>query len=302
MKCWILQPHESWIVDEMAKQFKRDNSEICTEKIEEADVVWAMADWCFEKIPSSHIKERKPIVQMLHHFVPEKFDQRAALMFVYRDQFTTAYTVPNEHTLQFIIEKGLTKKPVHVVPYWVDSQSWRKTADKLELRKKYGLPDNEFLVGSFQRDTEGHDLTSPKMEKGPDLFCDFVEMEHAAFVPFVVLAGWRRQYVISRLEKAGVAYKYFELPNQETLNELYQTLDLYPVCSRYEGGPQAFGEAGILGIPVISRPVGMATSVLPESAIDPDVWKAVPAVPNVEHIRTPGGYVKHIEILKSAIK
>ena len=26
------------------------------------------------------------------------------------------------------------------------------------------------LIGSFQRDTEGHDMISPKLVKGPDIF------------------------------------------------------------------------------------------------------------------------------------
>ena len=36
--------------------------------------------------------------------------------------------------------------------------------------KKYNLSNEDYIVGSFQRDTEGHDLHSPKLSKGPDLF------------------------------------------------------------------------------------------------------------------------------------
>ena len=31
------------------------------------------------------------------------------------------------------------------------------------------------LVGSFQRDTEGSDLISPKLIKGPDIFIEIVK-------------------------------------------------------------------------------------------------------------------------------
>lgn len=60
----------------------------------------------------------------------------------------------------------------------------------------------------MQRDTEGSSIASgnflPKLEKGPDVFCDIVEMynkTHSKDI-HVVLAGWRRQYVIDRLKKS----------------------------------------------------------------------------------------------------
>lgn len=311
MKIWILAPNENWIVDEMAKQFKSDNPKICTDDIKEADVVWAMADWCFDKIPYSYLLLGKPIVTMLHHFVPEKFDSNSEAFFRRRDRFTTLYTALNFRTRDFVVEKNLTQKPIHIVPCWVHTESWKKTGKKEELRKKYKIPDDAYTIGSFQRDTEGYDLKSPKLEKGPDLFVDFVikkwnswkdEEQKEQKMPFVVLAGWRRQYVMKRLDEEGIPYIYLERPSQEIVNELYQTLDLYPVTSRYEGGPQAFGEAGAIGIPVVSRPVGIAEIVLPKTSIGDDVFYAIPSVPNVDDLKTPKGYSKYIEILKSVIK
>ncbi len=173
---------------------------------------------------------------------------------------------------------------------------------KKRLREKYSLPVNAFVIGSFQRDTEGHDLISPKLEKGPDLLADAIITIHEARtksrfntlarVPpiHVVLAGWRRQYIMSRLDAASVPYTYFDRPPQDVLNELYQTLDLYPVTARQEGGPQSLIECGLLNIPVISRPVGIADMVLPNTAINDQVTLAFPSVPDVEHLRLPKGY------------
>ena len=74
------------------------------------------------------------------------------------------------------------------------------------------------------------------------------------------------------------------------MNELYQVLNLYPVTARYEGGPQSLIECGLLGIPVVSRDIGIASDVLPPSAINDDVTKATPCVPRVEHLKLPMGY------------
>ena len=304
MKIWILAPGENWIVDEMAKQFKQDNLEICTENIDNADVVWAMADWCWDRIPVSYLKSGKPILTMLHHFVPGKFSGVDEDNFVKRDRFTTAYTVPNFRTRDFI--SHLTNKTIHLVSYWAHTPSWKTTGTKDDFRKKYGIPAEAFVIGSWQRDTEGHDLKSPKLEKGPDLLADFICREHRKRAVVigdtpkvhVLLAGWRRQYIISRLEKERVPYTYIELPSQETINELYQVIDLYPVTSRYEGGPQALIETGMLGSKAVSRPVGIAEQVLTTHAIADDVGYATPEVPNVEHLKTPLGYEPFIKLLK----
>ena len=49
-------------------------------------------------------------------------------------------------------------------------QKFYEIKEKNILRSKYGFKENDYIVGSFQRDTEGHDLKSPKLSKGPDLF------------------------------------------------------------------------------------------------------------------------------------
>ena len=52
----------------------------------------------------------------------------------------------------------------------------------------------------FSKDTEGYDLKSPKLEKGPDIFFKQVE-KLIKEIKIVVLTEKRRQYLISQLEK-----------------------------------------------------------------------------------------------------
>jgi glycosyltransferase involved in cell wall biosynthesis len=216
-----------------------------------------------------------------------------------RDSVTDVYHVPNPRTADFI--KQLTDKPIHVIPYWANQKIWYPSkSSKSELRKRLGIPTDSYVIGSFQRDTEGRDLRSPKLEKGPDLLCDFIENRHKLDKSvFVVLAGWRRQYVCNRLVQANVPYKYFEKPQLDVVRDLYQLIDLYPVTSRYEGGPQSLIECGLMGIPVVSRPVGIAEQVLPPSAINKDVSCASPTVPNVEHLKLPRGYEPYVNLIET---
>ena len=61
------------------------------------------------------------------------------------------------------------------------------------------------LVGSFQRDTEGKDLLSPKLVKGPDRFLEIVQdMYKKDKNVKIILSGRRRQYLINNFKKYNI--------------------------------------------------------------------------------------------------
>lgn len=300
-RVYVLAPKEDWIVDRFVREWNEDNADISVLKPYGADVIWLLADWCWEQLAQAGALHGKKVLTTVHHIVPEKFSRIERMKFQLRDDVTTAYHVYNNRTLDFI--RPLTDKPIHLVPYWANQRIWRPTGTREDLRKKHGLPVDSYLIGSFQRDTEGKDLISPKLEKGPDLLADaiiaFRDKALDYFPVEVVLAGWRRQYITKRLLDAGIKYHYFELPEQEIVNELYQCLDLYPVTARHEGGPQSLIECGLLDVPVVSRPVGIAEQVLNQEAIRDDVVDARPAIPNVESMKLPGGYKPYRDLIQS---
>lgn len=299
-KVFVLAPNEDWIVDRFVREWNEDNADISVDDLYQSNVVWLMADWCWSHLPGYELLNRK-VITTVHHIVPEKFGTMQQQEFRQRDKYTTVYHVYNQSALDFI--RPLTNKPIHYISYWANQKIWRPTGEKQDLRKKHGLSSSAYLIGSFQRDTEGHDLISPKLEKGPDLLADAIiayrnRWNHHHSVE-VVLGGWRRQYIMQRLSEAGIRYTYFERPQQHVINELYQTLDLYPVTARTEGGPQSLIECGLLNVPVVSRPIGIASQVLPSVSIADDVTTAVPAVPNVESWKLPNGYEGYRKLIAS---
>ena len=52
-----------------------------------------------------------------------------------------------------------------------------------------------------------------------------------------------------------------------TLNKLYNCLDLYIVSSRIEGGPRAINECALAKVPIISSDVGIAQTILSKESI-----------------------------------
>lgn len=258
-------PGESWICDRFTKEFREHCADISVNSPYDADVIWLIADWCWRHIPYQILK-RKKVVTTNFHIVPEKFDESAKIDFGLRDDVTDLYHASCNKTAEYLKEVGATK-PIWTELVWVNGDMWRWIPDPREIRKELGIKEDDYVIGSFQRDTEGHDLKSPKLEKGPDIFCDYVELKAKEKNVIVLLGGWRRQYVINRLEKAGIRYIYKELPSFEELNKMYNALDLYVVGSRYEGGPQSILECATTLTPIISTDVGVAEHILAPMSI-----------------------------------
>lgn len=270
MKVFVLAPNEDWICDRFVAEWVRANPSITTANPADADVVWLLADWSWQRVPFRTLKPGCRVIATVHHIVPSKFD---AAEFSQRDALVHAYHVPcrvSERQVAWAQESlGLPKKPIFVIPFWVNGDIWfRERVDVAGL----GLPTDALLVGSFQRDTEGSDLVSPKLEKGPDIFCDVVETLASTHKNVaVVLAGWRRQYVMNRLQAAGIRFYYCERPGLSVVRKLYSAVSLYVVGARFEGGPQAIPECAAMRVPIVSTDVGLACEVLDtKSVFDPN--------------------------------
>lgn len=267
MKVFVLAPKEDWICDRLVSEWYENFPEVSTRNIIEADVVWLLAGWCWNHLPIEILKNKK-IVVTEHHIVPEKFDQQKYRNFLIRDQFVDCYHVPNVKTEQTL--RQITNKKIKVIPYWYNDNLWQ-VKNKMAARKKLGLDLGKFYIGSFQRDTEGSDLKTPKLEKGPDLLCDYLVRNRTKIEQskkmHVILGGWRRQYVEKRLQDSKIDYTLFEKTDIDTVRLLYASCDLYIVSSRYEGGPQAIIEAAAMKVPIISTDVGIANCVLNNNCI-----------------------------------
>jgi len=268
MKVLPIHGNENWLCDRYAQEWKDLNTfHACPyNNSNDADVLWLLAPWEWKQIPKAYL-ETKKVVCTIHHMVPDKTDESTWKEFEERDKYIDAYHTPCFPSYaQFGPRIG--HKPFLINPFWCNNEIFKPIDDKIGLREKYGIKQKAHLMGSFQRDTEGSDLSSPKLEKGPDVFCDIIEKEKEKNPDVeVLLAGWRRQYVINRLNKAGIKYYYFELPSIKTINELYNCLDLYVVAARYEGGPQSIPECIMTNTPIVSTPVGLSSKLLHPKSI-----------------------------------
>ena len=265
MKIYLNSAKENWVVDRFREEWYKYNSSISTKIIRNSDIVWIISPWTWKKI-NKKILSKKKVICSIYHLDEDKFDQKQLDEFNLRDEYVDLYHVISENTKKQI--KKLTNKPIVSIPFWVNQEIWKDINEKDILREKYKLDLDSYLIGSFQRDTEGKDLISPKLSKGPDQFIKIIkEYKEKNKKIGVILAGKRRNFIIENLEKLDIPFNYFEMVDFKELNELYNCLDLYIVSSRYEGGPQAVMECAITRTPIISTDVGVASEILHPNSI-----------------------------------
>lgn len=185
-----------------------------------------------------------------------------------------------------LLNKGISPNAMFFNPFYVDEGIFKDLfISRRALAERLGIDfdaiRDKYLVGSFQRDSLGTDLSKQKWQKNPDGLIEIISrLDRAAFV--LVLAGPRRHYLVNRCKNESIPYIF--IGNRETIDKniddvfennldertmalLYNLIDLYIVSSLSEGGPKAIPEAVLTHTPVISSDVGFAKDLLCEKSI-----------------------------------
>jgi glycosyltransferase involved in cell wall biosynthesis len=177
-------------------------------------------------------------------------------------------------------------------PYCADPQTFLPLPPEdvglQALRRQLGLPDDAYVIGNFHSDTAftiGPDR--PKWQKGPDVFAEIVRrVRESEPRVCVLLAGPRRHWLRQRLNSLGVPVFFAgreiagddlasNILDRTVLNRLYNLLDLYLVCSRWEGGPHSILEACFSRTKVLSTRVGIAEDVVEKACLFDTIPEAV---------------------------
>ena len=178
--------------------------------------------------------------------------------------------------------------PVEYIPYTIDPQLFFPIVDKKKLRKKFGIPEEAYVIANFHRDTEGADLSVPKLQKAPELMLAILKkLRDRGFSFHMLLAGPRRHWLRRALAHEKIPFTFVgdssvegddfgvNILDRSTLNELTNAADLYLIPSRWEGGPQSVMEAAACQCKILSTPLGVAKDILEHASLYRSVSEAV---------------------------
>lgn len=201
-----------------------------------------------------------------------------------------------------VLEKlGVTSEKLIFNPFYVDENIF----NKLDITKQeicnmlnidYQVIENKVLIGSFQRDSLGSDLTQPKWQKDPDMLINIMKLlDKNKYL--LLLAGPRRHYVVEQCIKYNINYLFLGdedyiinkkddlLINNLEITDmpyLYNLINIYVVSSKSEGGPKAIPESLLCKTKVISTDVGFASDLLDKQYIFTSSEDAVNKINNLQ--------------------
>ncbi len=270
--CLIGGDRIGWALDMELKLTRRSfSSNIQTSNIFQNDVLHAIHWKSLLNVPRELLIGRRVLSHLTH--APEAAFSQTEFGGI--EKLVQLWVVRSSQAQQAFNARGLRNM---LIPYAYDPSVFfpvpRNDPRLHSLRARWNIPMDAFLVGSFQRDTEGSDLRSPKLVKGPDIFLECADLLKSHLPDLhILLAGPRRFWLKRKLEERGIPYTYIgrEMPGddinhntlpQETINLLYNLLDVYLVTSRMEGGPQAVLETCAANCLILSTAVGHAEDFL----------------------------------------
>jgi glycosyltransferase involved in cell wall biosynthesis len=165
-----------------------------------------------------------------------------------------------------VLEAGVEPGAVHLIPIGIDLENFPVVTPERRsaARARFALPDDAFVVGSFQKDGVGWgEGLEPKLVKGPDVLVSALRRLQAAIPDlYVLLTGPARGYVRRELDRAGIPYVHSLVDTRAELATAYQAVDVCLVPARQEGGPKAMLESMASGIPLVTTRVGQATEIV----------------------------------------
>ena len=201
-------------------------------------------------------------------------------------KFVDYWVCASQKQRNFLLKNNIEADNIFINPFYVDERVFKPiNLSKKELASEFKIDyqfiNNQFVIGSFQRDSRGDDLSKSKWHKNPELLIDILKgIDKSKYM--LLLAGPRRHFLIKQCRKFDLPYLFVgdEKPidkgvddiaennlSAKEMNLLYNLTDLYLVTSASEGGPKAIIEASLSKTAILSTPVGFAPDLLGEELI-----------------------------------
>ncbi len=279
--------HVGWSIDsdrQNTQRFLREIGHTVTGNFIKANVIHSV--WWNQLLTTRYFLlrfKKKVIATATNEIKPEDKDYLGAKKFV------SLWVAPSKKQYDTLKTSGAR---VAYQPFYVDEKVFRRLdKSRKELISLLGINHEalkgKFLIGSFQRDTLGSDLKSPKWQKDPNLLLEILSSLPNKERWLFVLCGPRRHFVINECEKRNIPYFYYgrkptTAVDDITINTLdhhkmallYNLIDCYLVTSKSEGGPKAVLEASLCKTVIFSTDVGLAPDILDSQCIcsDPEIF------------------------------
>ena len=144
MKIYINSPKEDWVADRYRNEWIQYNKKIFSRNYFGDKLIWIISPWTWRKIPKN-ILSTKSVLCTIHHIDEDKFNEDEKIDFLERDNFVDHYHAISEKTYNQL--KKLTKKPISIIPFWINQNIWNHIENKDKLRTRSSIDLSNQMEG-----------------------------------------------------------------------------------------------------------------------------------------------------------
>lgn len=189
----------------------------------------------------------------LNEYPSVKFDRTNRNWLEKKDIYdhSKLFIVPVAKWIEEIASKGILKNhPMETILNGVDIQIY-KPLNKKEMRRKYGIPENKFIIGAV-----ANGGTFGEERKGGKFVQEVMDrlIKNGYDVLLVNVGGENKEYINENLYNVGY------ISSEKEMAEVYNTFDMYLFPSVADTCPLVISEAMSCGIPIVT----FATGGIPE--------------------------------------
>lgn len=179
----------------------------------------------------------------------------------------------SEDVTQSILQNNNPKIPCRTILNGVNIQSFQRNNSEQRnlVRKQYGIPEDALLVGTvavfrFQK----------RLDKWLEIISEVID-KNSNIYGIIVGAGILEPEIYAKHKELNLEGKVFFTGLQTNVKPYYEAMDVFMMCSSFEGLPIALLEAMSMGCAVVSTNAGGIKEVLRQDEsgimVDIDDWK-----------------------------
>ncbi len=270
MSLKLKNPNAKWIIDKIYVNIEKNIKKYSiTYDPDEADIViYDLSTKCDNIYCDKNyvFKKKTYNILFIHHIemnIKGKWNHYQNL--INKINCINYLTNKDEGTVKIVKECKKKYPDIKIIrqPFAVENiyKSFTKV-EKKELRKKYDIPEDSYVLGSFIRNCE-------KPIKNIELFMEIVLYfkNYKKKNVFVIITGQEREKFLIFCIKNKIPHFYKNPEKSEIMNEYYGCLDLYVITSLTEGAPMQLYECALTKTPLVSTDVGNVSLILPPDGI-----------------------------------
>ncbi|MFA4890433.1 MAG: glycosyltransferase family 4 protein [Candidatus Paceibacterota bacterium] len=190
----------------------------------------------------------------------------------FRDKFerlvykTISFLVTGAKSLSLGYAKNYNISPdkIKIMPNWIDLKRFKNTGDKIDLRKKLGIPENKKIILFVHHLTprKGSHMIAPVAKALLNLRKDIF---------FIVIGSGLGEIQLRDQIKKDSLESLIELkgniPNSQIPN-CFSAADIFFMPSQEEGFPRVILESMAMEVPFVASNVGAVAEIVPSMALE----------------------------------